>query len=376
MRPGGEAGQLFQNLPLPSRRPSSVDMERGVTHPPALAPRSKAAVQAYNKVQADADARAEARDRVSEMYQGMADRQRKDELRIAREKKDRKETGAAMTPEQWALLTPLQQAAVQANADLAGAIQRDFKDQTKHHASTEQIQTYMDQVKNMFGEDGSVGYKGMEFAPNTLAFLNERGLDKNDLGGRTLDDLVSGDTLFTQEEVDALGKPVAKGGPDVFKVPDSGRIFVEKIARGQLQYQEDIAAKLARGNQILTDVTGRETNSAAGEAFGAVQDQRAPLDAVQPQTLQQIDLYMEALARPDSPIDQALDAINLDLMQRGVSTKEADQVWAELSNRSRQGVTGEGKWFDGLDFPMRSPVEVAQALGAPTLKRRNVGSEG
>jgi hypothetical protein len=87
--------------------------------------------------------------------------------------------------------------------------------------------------------------------------------------------------------------------------------------------------------------------------------------------MQQIDYYIEALARPDSPTEDAIKAINLDLQQRGVSTREADQVWQELTTRANLGATGErgGKWFDGLDFPMRSPQEVGAALGSPTLKR-------
>ena len=323
-------------------------------------------------------------DSTAAMYDNMAARQRKDEKRLQREKKDRKESSAPMTADEWAILSPLQQAAVQANADLAGAIERDFKTQGKHTANssqgeggTERIQSYMKQVDDLFGEDGSVGYKGLEFAPNTLAFLKERGIDEGDLGGRTLDDLVSGDTLFTKDQISALGKAdQPQSGSDLFKVQSGDKAFLENVARGQLQYQENIAAKLAKGNQLLTDTTGRSTNMAAGDEFGAKQDESLRLDAVQPQTMQQIDMYMEALARPDSPIDEALKAINLDLEQRGVSTKEAEQVFQELSNRSRQGVTGEGKWFDGLDFPMRSPQEVAQALGAPTLKRRQTTGTG
>ena len=363
------------NQPLPAPRRPYVETDRDPVRPPSLAPRGKAAVMSWNKYQTDADSRRAQREAPAQMYNNMAERQRKADLRSQREKKDRKESASPMTAEQWAILTPLQQAAVQANADLAGAIQRDFKDQTKHHADTAQIQDYMKQVKDLFGDDGSVGFKGLEFAPNTLAFLNERGLDKSDLGGRTLDDLVSGDTLFTNEMIEGLGRRNngrEAGSQQMFERPSSDNAFVEAIARGQLQYQEDIAAKLAKGNQLLTDTSGRSTNAAAAESFGALQEPRLRLDAVQPQTLEQIDLYMEALARPDSPIDEALSAINLDLQQRGATPKEAEQVFQEMSNRSRNAVTGEGRWFDGLDFPMRSPQEVAQALGSPTLKRMSL----
>ena len=345
-----------------------VEPERHAIHPPALAPRSKAAVQAWNQREREADARGAQNERVANMYEAMAQRQLRAEKRAAREKADRDETGKALTAKEWAKLSPLQQASVQANADLAAAIQRDFKDQGKHHATLEQIDEYNRQVKDLFGEDGSVGFKGLEFAPNTMAFLNERGLKADDLKGRTLDDFISGDMLTTNETLAQIDKP--QEGEALFKVRPDDVAFADLLARGQMQYQEDLAAKLKRGDRLLSDISGRATADAASTAFGARAPEPLKLPDVRPEMLEQIDMYMEALARSDSPLDQALGAINLDLQQRGATPKETEQIFGEMMQRSRQGMTGEGKWFEGIDFPMRSPVEVAQALGAPTLKRR------
>lgn len=378
---GGGKGNGFSDRPL--TRVEEFDWNRvrrpGVSHPPALAPRSREAQALYNKPVVDDRNRRAGADNVADMYNNMAGRQRREELRLQREAKDRSEKPKPLTASEWVKLTPTQQAAVQANADLAAAIKADVDGTYKHKADSDQIKSYMDRVKELFGEDGSVGFKGIEFAPNTVAFLNQRGLDKEDLGGRTLDDLVSGDTLFTMDDIRSLTQEQPGqlgGGKDVFRQPpgaDNPRVFLERIARGQAQYQEDLAKKLAKGDQLLTGITQDRTNQAAGEQYGARQAQPAAFPDVQPQTLQQIDAYMEALARTDSPIDQALGAINLDLQQRGVSAKEAEQVFQLMQQRSRDGALGTGRWFDGVDFPMRSPVEVAQALGSPALKRMAAG---
>jgi hypothetical protein len=95
-----------------------------------------------------------------------------------------------------------------------------------------------------------------------------------------------------------------------------------------------------------------------------------PMTAVRPETVANLDMYMEVLARSDSPLDKALEVIELDLAERGASVQEKSQVYQGLVERSRQAMTGEGQWFPGIDFPMRSPLEVAQALGAPILKRQ------
>ena len=306
---------------------------------------------------------------VADQYNVKARLGARDAKRIAREKADRSETEKTLTPEQWAKLSPLQQAAAQANADLAKAIARDFKDQGKHDSNKDgddsQFKLHEKQVLDLFGEEGRLGFKGLEYAPNTLAFLNERGIDKAALGGRTLDDIVSGDALIDEETFAALNE---KAGQD-----PRGRdvAFAQRLARGQLQYQENIAAQLAKGDQLLSGTTSRATNDTAAGRYGAVgTPTNMKLDKVRPETLANLDTYMQILARTDSDLDEALSTIKLDLSERGASSEESAQVWEKMIEISRQATTGEGKWFEGIDFPMRSPAEVAQALGAPTLKRR------
>lgn len=365
LNPGNDLSEFFASRIATAPR---AQEPRRAERPPALAPRSKDAVMRYNQAQTDAEIRGAQSSRVADMYQSMALRQQKAEKREQREKNDREETAKALTAKEWSRLTPLQQASVQANADLAAAIERDLKDQGKHHANDEQMRRYLADSESLFGKDTGVGFKGVEYAPNTVAFLNERGLKGDDLKGKTLDDFISGDLLTTSETLSQLDKTLE--GEALFKVRPDDVAFADRLARGQMQYQEDLAAKLKRGDQLLSGLSGRATSDAAGQSFGAAAPEPLRLPDVKPETMAQIDMYMEALARSDSPVDQALGAINLDLQQRGATPKEAEQVFGELMQRSRQAMTGEGKWFEGIDFPMRSPVEVAQALGAPTLKRR------
>lgn len=320
---------------------------------------------------------------VADQYDVKARLGQRHQARIDREAADRDETARPLTLAQWNAFTPLQQAAVQANFDLAAAVKRDFETQSKHKSSDAQFKGYQDQVRELFGEDrAGTGFKGLEYAPNTVAFLTSRGVTAADLSGKTLDDLVSGDALVDLDTVQHLGEKQPEWGKQdtpfgaaTTKGPADARgqniLFAQQLAKGQIAYQEKLAATLKRGNQLLSDMTSRSTNAVAGESFGAKPlPTTMELPDVRPETAAQFDLYMEALARPDSQLDLAFEAINLDLQQRGATPKESEQVFEALRERARQGVTGEGKWFEGLDFDMRSPVEVAQALGVATLKRQ------
>lgn len=295
----------------------------------------------------------------------------RDQKRLAREAKDRTEKDKVLTAKEWARLTPMQQAAVQANSDLAEAISRDFKDQGKHDSNKDgddsQFRRHESRVAELFGEDGRLGFKGLEYAPNTLSFLESRGIDKSKLVGKTLDDIVSGDALIDMDTVRTLEAKVPSDDPR-----SKNLAFAKNLAAGQLQYQENLAEKLKQGKELLTGLTGIEGAAKATESFGAKDNKpgHVALTKVRPETLGQFDIYLQALARSDSDPDKALQAIKADLEERGATPEESAQVWEGLIERTRQAATGEGLWFPGIDFPMRSPVEVAQKLGAPVLKRR------
>lgn len=306
---------------------------------------------------------------MAEHYNAQARLARRQQARTDREDADRQETEQPLTLEEWNAYTPLQQAAAQANADLAAAIRKDIENQSQHRATGEQLETYQSRVDELFGGRTS-GFGGIEYAPNTIAFLDERNIKAADLAGKSLDDFISGDVLMSRAEVDALGQD-RKGA--------RGRniSLAERLSQGQLAYQERIARTLQRGDKLLSQMTGSASAVAAESSYGARYDpeQAAPTDRMQPIVREHIDAYMEVLARPDSPIDQALQIIATDLSEKGASQEEADQVWQNLIERSRQATTGEGLWFPDVDVPMRPPAEVAEALGAPTLKRQATSSE-
>lgn len=310
---------------------------------------------------------------MADHYNTMAHMGERDRARREREARDRKEKAKPMTAEEWNAYSPLQQAAVQANADLAQAIRRDVRMQSKHHATREQLKAYQDRADELFGKEGQLGFGGIEYAPNTIAFLDERGIDRQALAGKTLDDLISGDALMTKKTIDNIGAPA----PDrkVFSTEGMSRreanlAFAQSIAKGQLQYQEEIAAKLKVGDQLLTSMTGHTTAQAADDTYGAKKmPAQQRLTDVRPETAQMIDKYMEGLARPDLDPVESMRMIELDLQERGADQKEIDQVYQSMQDRVRLGMQGEGNWFPGVDYKLRSPAEVAQVLGVPTLKR-------
>jgi hypothetical protein len=304
---------------------------------------------------------------VADQYNVKARLGRRDQARMDREKADRKETEKSLTAEQWNKLSPMQQAAVQANADLMQAVKRDFKDQGKHNSKEHgEFGAYQKRVSEIFGDDelsAGTGYKGLEYAPNTIAFLDKRGIDQADLAGKTLDDLLSGDALIEGDTIKHLAEPT----------PNDTRTknvtFAKNLAAGQLRYQENLAKQLKRGDQLLGDITGRDTSKAATGSYGAkAAPDHVKLPAIRPETQQAMGTYMQFLARKDSPLDEALAVIDADLSERKASDEERDQVFQGLIEQTRQASTGS-PWFDGIDFPMRTPIEVAKALGAVTLKR-------
>ena len=290
---------------------------------------------------------------------------------------DRTETAQEMSPKEWASLSPLQQASVQSNYDLALAVKKDFDSQGKNKSTEAQTKCYNDRMTELFGSEESLNYKGMNFAPNTIAFLDDRGYKAADLAGHTLDDFLSGAALVSAETFKALEEKVVQ--PDVFHTTDArGKNieFAQTLAKGQLAYQEGLATKLKQGAALLSDITS--SSATANTSYGALQTptQQLKLPAIQPATFAQLDKYMEVLARTDIDPDLGLSTISQDLLERKVSPEETAQVWQGLSERSRQAMTGDGKWFEGLDFPMRPAAEVAQALGATTLKRQDTTGTG
>lgn len=307
---------------------------------------------------------------MADHYNLMARLGARDRKRADREAADRKESRGSLTAEEWAAYSPLQQAAAQANADLFAAVQRDFSTQGKHGRIDDQgrqvndkIDDYQKRVAELFGENDTFGFKGLEYAPNTVAFLDSRGIDRQALGGRSLADLVSGDTLFTRDVIDNLGR---KGQP-----ASSDVAFAQSLAKGQLQYQEKLASQLAKGKQLLSGMSARGTSAVAADTYGAAPEETATkLTAVRPETLGQIDKYMEALARPDLDPAESMRTIELDLQQRGADQAEVDQVFQSMADRVRLGMQGDGKWFPNVDYQLRSPDEVAKMLNVPVLKRK------
>ena len=299
-------------------------------------------------------------------YDNMARMGEKDRLRREREANDRSESPKALTIEEWNAYSPLQQAGVMANADLAAAIKRDFNWKSKNRVDPtdeeavktrrEQLDKYLERLKDL-GIEGA-GFQGLEYAPNTVAFLDERGITGADLKGKTLDDLISGDELMTKKTVDQFGRR------------NKNLAFAETLAKGQLAYQEELAKKLKRGDQLLMGISQRTTNSTAASQYGAKEMRtNMKLTKVRPEMLEQLDKYFEIVSRPDIPVEEGMQNIQLDLEQRGAEQEEVDQIYQALLERARQGMTGENEWFDSIDYEMRTPQEVAQILNAPMVKR-------
>ena len=323
---------------------------------------------------------------MAEHYNTLARMGERDRLRQEREKADRKERVKPLSAAEWNAYTPEQQAAVAANADLLAAVQQDFDDVSRHgkigdegRRVNNKLDDYQERVEALFGKGnrGSVGYKGLEYAPNTIAFLDERGITAADLAGRNLDDLISGDALITRKTIENLGReapaldPFKTGEMSAQDRRDYNLRFAQNLAKGQLQFQEELASKLARGDQMIQELTSRSTNAAAQNLYGARPLRDPKPKHITPETKARLDRYLESLARTDMDPAKSIEMINTDLLQRGAKQEEVDEVYEMLANVTRSALQNQDQqWFPDSTLQMRSPLEVAEALGSVPLKRR------
>ena len=322
--------------------------------------------------------------RIAEGYAAQAKQHERLQKRAAREKADRKEHRQELTWEEWNAYTPEQQAAVQANADLNLAVNRDRRWQGRlrgdNAPTPEQRAAYEKDLELIFGTERARGYGfgGVTYAPNTLAFLKERDIKGLELAGRTLDDFLSKDVLMSKKVIDNLGQEIPEFGKDAqgrnvrggVNQRERNILFAQALAKGQMAYQEELRKQLERGDALLNEVTGRRTVAAANEQYGAMrQPKRLRATEVPPNVMSDIDGYMEFLARPDVDMGETLSKISLDLDQKGVTPEARKQVYDVMLDYTRQAMTGEGDWFSAFDYTMREPGEVAAALGGVTMQR-------
>lgn len=376
----------------PNREPRTLDQATSATwgnlenEGAAGMLRAKQQGVAQQDLQTDRAAQAQS---VADHYNAQARLGERARLRQEREASDRRERVKALSAAAWAAYSPEQQAAVMANADLMAAVKQDFADQSRHGTIGDdgrrvnpKLDDYQERVAALFGEGtrGSVGYKGLEYAPNTIAFLDERGLTRADLAGRNLDDLISGDALIDRKTIENLGTQAPAFDP--FKTGEmtpadrraSNLRFAQALAKGQLQFQEELASQLARGDQLIQSISSQGTNAAAGSSYGARPMKDPKPRHITPETQQRLDRYLESLARADMDPEESLSVINTDLMQRGASKEEVDEVFDLMQRVTRSALQNQDQeWFPDATLQMRSPLEVAETLGSLSIKRRQRG---
>lgn len=316
--------------------------------------------------------------------------------RAEREKRDRKEKYEEITINDWNAYSPLQQAGVQSNADLQSAATRDRRMAGKHHATAEEIQLYEKGIREMFGEGSTLGVEGLHYAPETLGFLQDRGLSRADMVplGLTIDDFVMMDTALNKKQIGNLHQDVPEpeldyrmmvtptGAPIQIGVPVEGgeglsmreaRLrLAQKIAKGQLQYQERNAELLKRGEGIISGMTQAATNATTASELGGTPRRYKKMEMT-PEDAQFVERYMEALARTDFTEEEAIAAVQANLVERGISEQEQARTWDLIVHSAEKSALGEYGWFEdyqGTGTIGRSPTEVAAMAGAPTLKRR------
>lgn len=301
------------------------------------------------------------RQAIADYYNAQASRTQADAERSQREKLSREETYSALTMDQWNAMSPVQQAAVQWNADLKAAVERDLELGLGggHSATSDELSNYQAGLDEMFGEESrSVGVRGLNYAPETLALLQSRGME-GQLQGLSMDDFLLMDAALSDEEVQNLGQE----GTRTQRVQ-----LANSLAKGQQEYQQQL---LAKGEQMIAGLTS-SANAETVESLGGTPRGVIPknMEFADEGEEKLITTYLWGLANPEWDAEQTLSDIQADLGVQGLEPEKQREVYNKmLAHSSNAAITGV--WFPTAEEEygvsadsLRAPTDIAVLLGA------------
>lgn len=288
--------------------------------------------------------------------------------------RDRKEVSDVLTLEEWNAMSPEQQTAVQFNADLYAAVEADRQNQEQYDPTDEEMEAYNATLEDVFGTSFSEAPQGIEYAPETVGFVqNLDTLPQQDVG--SLDDYLKLDVAITAKQVKNIERALQPEGPDHLVgqnelTPAQQRLArAQALTRAQGQINSRVQGELERGKRLLTGMTTTVNNDIATE-LGAVEAESPIKQLKGKPEVDLVNQYMSFLADANIDMDEVLGKINADLAEEYEDESDRERIYSALVDSTMRAATGEGSWYEATEgVTYRTPQQVATRLGVPAIRR-------
>jgi hypothetical protein len=221
-----------------------------------------------------------------------------------------------MSVDQYLQLSPIQRAAVDANTALVAAAEQDTASWAKEKVGGQGItdKTYLDKVKNTFGETGGSD----TYAPRTLTVLNDLGID---LKGRDLDQYLNMSALVTDKDLTGLAAGAVAGADP----------RQENAANFAKAATNRLSATLASGQTLLDSI--RSSSDENRKLFGA------------PSTMAPIGFNPSSSPR-DEDLAQAFDIFSQTRAQADLTPDKVGSIYAELEQKHNLTPNQVAQYFE------------------------------
>lgn len=278
-----------------------------------------------------------------------------------------------MSQEEYDALTPLQRAAVDFNTNLVGAVRKDRKLEDVYDPTKDQQAAYKVAIDNMFPGPGG-GSK--QYAPETMAVLQQ--IDFTDTAG-DLDDFLNLDAAVKAKDLKRLepqdvpssaptrgmgGGPGGEGNTYANPLTGERVGLSERLAQGTQAAQ----AALEKGNKMLanygTTVMAEDRERTVSLLGGAPTREATIIGYGNGELDTYFQQAFDMLANSASDPNTMFQILQNErtLPERKAFMKYAEsRILAATQSGDPLGTT------DGTAY--RNPVEVAQLLGLPGLKK-------
>lgn len=190
---------------------------------------------------------------VAQQYAGVVAEQRGEQAaRDATNMSGNYREGDALTPEEYAALTPRQRALVDFNTALIAAVKAD-----RELTGGTPDAAYEKSVKDMFGADGG----SSTYAPNTVLLLEEMGIEQ--VGTGDLDNFLQLKAGATLDEIRGMTEETASTLTGTELTPETDATTRRQVNSLQISEaaMQTLSETLMRGQNLLAVARGEEGNS-------------------------------------------------------------------------------------------------------------------
>lgn len=310
----------------------------------------------------------------ADAYEKQQAREDKAEQRAARRSnRDRKENVVVLTQDEWNAMTPAQQNAVRFNSDLYAAVERDKANQDQYDPTAQERQAYDAILNDVFGTTQSDNPYGITYAPETVGVLKNLDLiPAQDLG--TLDDFLKMDVAITAKQVQQIERALQPEGPEHLVgraelTPAEQRLErAQALTRAQGQITSRLEGELERGRRVLAGMSEDQARVEAAKLGAVLDESESLVGQLDQQQALDVDYVVRFMAEDRHDVQEGLRGFSAMVEERGYDENTQQKMYQAIIE-SVQNAATDGPW-QGLaeDVPLRTPQQVADALGIPLQK--------